>query len=298
MKLAKKSQLGGALAASVLALCTGLAQPALAAGEVGDAAGGPAVNQLYLTPGVTPISQEIYTLHNGMMILCLVIFVLVFAVMFYSVIRHRKSLGHQADTWHESTKVEIAWTIVPFIIVVLMALPATRTVIAMKDTSNADITVKVTGSQWKWGYDYLKGEGEGISFLSNLTTPPSEIGDPEIGLKANPHHTDYLMEVDHPLVVPVDKKIRIITTANDVVHSWAVPYLGVKQDAIPGFVRDTWFKATVPGIYRGECTELCGKQHAYMPVVVQVLPQADYDKWVAANKPKTASAAGAPAANS
>jgi cytochrome c oxidase subunit 2 len=180
--------------------------------------------------------------------------------------------------------VEIIWTIVPFFIVILMALPATKTVIAMKDTTNSDITIKATGSQWKWGYDYLKGEGEGISFLSNMATPRSAIGDPELGEKAAPTGDEYLLEVDHPVVVPVNKKIRIITTANDVIHAWAVPQFGVKQDAIPGFVRDTWFKAEVTGTYRGECQELCGKEHAYMPIVVKVVSPEDYSKWVTAQK--------------
>jgi cytochrome c oxidase subunit 2 len=267
---------------AVAAACAGYSLGSWAA--VGDSEGGPRVNQLNLPEGVTQISREIYDLHNGMMLLCLVIFVGVFSAMFYSVIVHRKSRGYKAATWHESTTVEIIWTIVPFIIVILMALPATKTVIAMKDTTNSDITIKATGSQWKWGYDYLKGEGEGISFLSNLATPRSEIGDPELGEKANPTSNEYLLDVDHPVVVPVNKKIRIITTANDVIHAWAIPQFGVKQDAIPGFVRDTWFKAEVPGVYRGECQELCGKEHAYMPIVVRVVSADDYTKWVAAQK--------------
>jgi cytochrome c oxidase subunit 2 len=173
---------------------------------------------------------------------------------------------------------------VPFIIVVLMALPATKTVVAMKDTSNADVTIKVTGYQWKWGYDYVKGPGEGINFFSTLTTPRSETNGQA------PISDTYLQEVDNPLVVPVNKKIRIITTANDVVHSWYVPAFGVKQDAIPGFVRDTWFKAEKTGTYRGFCTELCGKEHAFMPVVVTVLSDADYAKWVDDQKKKMAGA--------
>lgn len=173
----------------------------------------------------------------------------------------------------------------PFIIVVLMALPATKAVVAMKDTTNADLTVKVTGYQWKWGYDYVKGPGEGISFLSTLSTPRTEVNGRQ------PISDTYLQEVDHPLVVPVNKKIRVITTANDVVHSWYVPAFGVKQDAIPGFVRDTWFKAEKVGTYRGFCTELCGKEHAYMPVVVEVLSDDDYAKWVGTQKAKLAAGA-------
>ncbi|SEI54834.1 cytochrome c oxidase subunit II [Paraburkholderia diazotrophica] len=261
--------------------CSGLlfAGAALA---VGDSPGGPSVNEINLQPPVTRIAEELYSLHTLMLILCTLIFVGVFGVMFYSIFAHRKSKGHKAANFHESTTVEIIWTIVPFIIVVLMALPATRTVVAMKDTSNADLTVKVTGYQWKWGYDYVKGPGEGISFLSTLTTPRSEVNGQQ------PITDTYLQEVDNPLVVPVNKKIRIITTANDVVHSWYVPAFGVKQDAIPGFVRDTWFKAEKVGTYRGFCTELCGKEHAYMPVVVNVLSDDDYAKWVDDEKKKMA----------
>ncbi len=265
-----------------LAALTSLASSAWA---VNDSVGGPAVDEINLPTGVTQIAHEIYDLHTLLMVICLIIFIGVFGVMFYSVVMHRKSRGHQAATWHESTKVEIAWTIVPFLIIILMVLPATKTVVAMKDTTNADITIKVTGSQWKWAYDYLKGEGQGISFLSNMSTPRAQIGNPEMGEAARPTSDEYLLDVDHPLVVPVDKKIRIITTANDVLHSWAMPAFGVKQDAIPGFVRDTWFKAEKIGTYRGECTELCGKEHSYMPIVVNVVSAADYTKWVDSEKP-------------
>ncbi|WP_153101475.1 cytochrome c oxidase subunit II [Paraburkholderia hayleyella] len=272
--------------AGVLA-CSGLlfAGAALA---IGDSPGGPAVNEINLQPPVTKIAEELYDLHTFMLIICAVIFIGVFGVMFYSIIAHRKSKGHKAANFHESTTVEIIWTIVPFLIVVLMALPATKTVVAMKDTTNADLTIKVTGYQWKWGYDYLKGPGEGISFLSMLSTPRSEING------QTPITDTYLQEVDNPLVVPVDKKIRIITTANDVVHSWYVPAFGVKQDAIPGFVRDTWFKADKVGTYRGFCTELCGKEHAFMPVVVKVLAADDYAKWVDSQKQKIAAGADDP----
>ncbi|CAG9238204.1 Cytochrome c oxidase polypeptide II [Paraburkholderia caribensis] len=253
-----------------------------AAHAIGDSPGGPRVNEINLQPPVTRIAEELYSLHTFMLILCTVIFIGVFGVMFYSMFAHRKSKGHKAAHFHESTTVEIIWTIVPFIIVVLMALPATKTVVAMKDTTNADLTVKVTGYQWKWAYDYVKGPGEGISFLSTLTTPRSQVDG------RAPKTDTYLQEVDNPLVVPVNKKIRIITTANDVVHSWYVPAFGVKQDAIPGFVRDTWFKAEKIGTYRGFCTELCGKEHAFMPVVVTVLSDDDYAKWVDDQKKKMA----------
>ena len=261
--------------------CSGLlfAGAALA---VGDSPGGPRVNEINFQPPVTKIAEELYDLHTMMLILCTVIFVGVFGVMFYSIFAHRKSKGHKAANFHESTTVEIIWTIVPFVIVVLMALPATKTVVAMKDTTNADVTIKVTGYQWKWGYDYVKGPGEGINFLSTLATPRAETDGRQ------PISTTYLQEVDNPLVVPVGKKIRIITTANDVVHSWYVPAFGVKQDAIPGFVRDTWFKADKVGTFRGFCTELCGKEHAFMPVVVEVLATDDYAKWVDTQKKKMA----------
>lgn len=254
-----------------------------------DSPGGPAVGQINLQPPVTQIAQQIYSIHNLMLVICLAIFVAVFGVMFYSILKHRKSLGHKPATFHESTAVEIAWTIVPFLIVIGMALPATKTVVAMKDTSNADITIKATGMQWKWGYDYLKGEGEGISFLSNLSTPREQVTDP-----SKVKNDNYLIEVDNMVVVPVNKKIRIITTANDVIHSWTIPAFGVKQDAIPGFVRDTWFKAEKTGTYRGQCVELCGKEHAFMPIVVNVVTDDEYTKWVDGKKKELAAKADDP----
>ncbi len=254
-----------------------------------DSQGGPAVLQTDFQPPVTQIAAQIYDLHHLMLVICLVIFVAVFGVMFYSILKHRKSLGHKSASFHESTAVEIAWTVVPFLIVIGMALPATKTVVAMKDTSNADLTIKVTGMQWKWGYNYLKGEGEGISFISSLSTPREQITDPT--LKKN---DNYLIEVDNPIVVPVNKKVRIVTTANDVIHSWTIPAFGVKQDAIPGFVRDTWFKAEKIGTYRGQCVELCGKDHAFMPIVVNVVSEADYKLWVDGKKKEMAAKADDP----
>jgi cytochrome c oxidase subunit 2 len=255
--------------------------PAVAAEPV--VTGRPEAHQLGLQLPVTEIGSYIYSLHNWMMVVCLVIFIAVFGVMFYSVFKHRKSLGHKPATFHESTTVEIAWTIVPFLIVIGMALPATHAVVAMKDTSNPDLTIKVTGMQWRWGYDYLKGEGEGISFLSNLATPRAQIGEP--GVQPTEKRDDnYLLEVDNPVVVPVGKKVRLVLTANDVIHSWTIPAFAVKQDAIPGFVRDTWFKAEQIGTYRGSCVELCGKEHAFMPIVVKVVSDADYTAWVDAQK--------------
>jgi len=258
-----------------------------------DSQGGPAVMQLNLQQPVTQIAQQIYSIHNMMLYICLAIFVAVFGVMFYSIFKHRKSLGHKPATFHESTAVEIAWTIVPFVIVIGMALPATKTVVAMKDTSNADLTIKVTGMQWKWGYDYLKGEGEGISFLSNLATPRSQVGVPGVA-PTELRGDNYLLEVDNPVVVPVNKKVRIVTTANDVIHAWTVPAFGVKQDAIPGFVRDTWFKAEKVGTYRGQCVELCGKEHAFMPIVVNVVTEDEYKKWVDGKKKEMAAKADDP----
>ena len=255
-----------------------------AAWAVNDLPGGPAVRQLNLHPPVTKIAEQQVWLHWFMLIICTVIFVAVFGVMFYSIWKHRKSVGHKSANFHESVKVEIAWTVVPFIIVVLMALPATKAVVASKDTSNAEITIKATGYQWKWGYDYIKGEGEGIGFISTLDNAHREMSN-----SGKPVPTDdYLLKVDNPLVVPVGKKIRIITTSNDVIHSFAVNSFGIKQDAIPGFVRDTWFKAEQIGDFHGQCQELCGKEHAYMPIHVKVVSAEDYTTWVAAENTKLA----------
>ena len=250
---------------------------ATAAHAVNDLPGGPAVRQLNMHPPVTKIAEEQHSLHWMMMVICLAIFVAVFGVMFYSIWKHRKSVGHQPAHFHVSIKVEIAWTIVPLIIVVIMAIPATKAVVAGKDTSNADITIKATGHQWRWGYDYLKGEGDGISFVSSLDNEQrimSNTGAKGVNID------NYLLKVDLPLVVPVNKKIRIITTSTDVIHAFAVPAFGIKQDAIPGFVRDTWFKAEKTGDFYGQCQELCGKEHAYMPIHVKVLSEADYSAWV------------------
>ena len=247
--------------------------------------GGPAVNQINFAAPATKIMEQIHGLHIMMLIICAVIFIGVFGVMFYAILKHRKSLGHKAASFHESTTVEIIWTVVPLLIVIGMALPATKTVVAMKDTTNSDITIKVTGYQWKWGYDYIKGEGEGINFLSTLSTSREAINN------LAPKSNTYLMEVDNEMVVPVGKKIRLITTANDVIHSWTIPAFGVKQDAIPGFVRDTWFRADQIGTFRGQCSELCGAEHAFMPIVVKVVSPEDYTAWVA-DKQKAMTAGG------
>ena len=266
-----------------------------AAYAVNDLAGGPAVNQLNLPPAVTRIAEEQQWLHWFMMAICLVIFVAVFGVMFYSILKHRKSVGHKAANFHESAVVEIAWTIIPFIIVIGMALPATKVLVAQKDTTGADLTIKATGIQWKWGYDYIKGEGEGIGFVSTLDNDQrvmSNNGGPKAGEVAP---DNYLLKVDNPLVVPVNKKIRIITTANDVIHAFAVPAFGIKQDAIPGFVRDTWFRAEKVGDFYGQCQELCGKEHAYMPIHVKVVSAQDYTAWVADKAKEAAAKADDPA---
>ena len=267
-----------------LLLAAGAFSPA--AHAINDLAGGPSVRQLNLHPAMTRIAAEQAWLHWFMLITCSVIFVAVFGVMFYSIWKHRKSVGHKAANFHESVTVEVIWTIVPFLIVIGMALPATKVLVASKDTSNADLTIKATGYQWKWGYDYIKGEGEGVSFLSTLDSTHREMSND--GAK-DQMPDDYLFKVDNPLVVPVNKKVRVILTAADVIHAWGVPSLGVKQDAIPGFVRDTWFRATEPGNYYGQCYELCGKEHAYMPIHVKVLAQQDYTAW-ASQKVKEAAA--------
>ena len=276
-----------ALALSALA-ATGAA---LAAGDnaVTDLPGGPKVMGLDFQPAVTDIAHQIKTLHYGMLIVCTVIFVVVFGFMFYSIIKHRKSVGHKAANFHESVAVEIAWTVVPFIIVIAMGAAATRTVVAMKDTTQADLTIKATGYQWKWGYDYIEGEGKGLAFISTLDTAQRDLSE-----TAHPAGNDYLLKVDNPLVVPVGKKVRVITTADDVIHSWSVPAFGVKQDAIPGFVRDTWFLVEKPGDYYGMCSELCGKEHAFMPIHVVVLEAKDYTAWVDKQKKALAAAADDP----
>jgi cytochrome c oxidase subunit 2 len=238
---------------------------------------------------VTRIAEAQHGLHWMMLAICTAIFVAVFAVMFYSIWKHRKSKGHKSANFHESATVEVIWTIVPFIIVIGMALPATKVLVAQKDTTNADLTIKATGYQWKWGYDYIKGEGEGIAFLSTLDAGHRLMSD-----QGQPAGDNYLLKVDNPMVVPVGQKIRIITTANDVIHAWMVPAFGVKQDAIPGFVRDTWFRAEKTGDFYGQCAELCGKEHAYMPIHVKVVTPEEYTAWVDTERKKMAARADDP----
>ena len=235
-----------------------------------------------LPPPVTPIAHEIFELHAIIFWICVVIFVVVFGVMGYSIYAHRKSKGHVAEQFHENTTVEIIWTVIPFIILMLMAWPATKTVLSMKDASAADLTVKITGSQWKWNYDYMN---DGFGYFSELATPYAQIQNLE---KKNEH---YLLEVDRPLVVPVNKKIRLLITSSDVIHAWYLPAAGVQQDAIPGFVRDDWMKFDTPGTYRGQCAKICGKEHGFMPIVVEVKSEQDYAAWVGEQKKNLASAA-------
>ena len=266
---------------SRLAAIIGGACAALAAGSANAIA-------WYFQSPASKMAQDIDTLHQVVMWIIVVIFVGVFGFMFYACWAHRKSIGHKAEQFHENTTVEILWTVIPAIILIVIAWPVTKVVIAQKDTSAPDITVKVTGYQWKWGYDYIKGEGEGISFVSTLTTPRDQIEG-----KA-PKGENYLLEVDNEMVVPIGKKVRVLTTAADVIHAWWIPAFGAKQDAIPGFIRDLWFRAEIPGTYRGQCTELCGKEHGFMPIVVRVVSAEDYSKWVGEQKKLMSAAADDP----
>lgn len=231
--------------------------------------------QLNLREPQSQLARDVYDLHTLINLICLAIFVVVFGAMFYSIWKHRKAAGHKAANFHESTTVELIWTIIPFFILIGMAYPATKSVIAMKDTSNPDMTIKVTGYQWKWEYDYLK---DGVKFMSTMSTPREQIENKAV------KGEHYLLEVDEPLVVPVGKKVRVLLTAGDVIHSWWIPELAVKQDAIPGFIRDAWFKSETTGTFRGQCVELCGKDHAFMPIVVKVVTQEEYDAWLASKK--------------
>ena len=246
------------------------------------AGGAQAAYALNLHAPVTEIARQIYNLHMLIVYVCFAIFVVVFSIMFYSLYKHRKSVGHEAAQFHEHHVLEIIWTIIPAVILIAMAIPATRTILAMKDTSAADMTVKVTGHQWKWEYDYI---GKDVKFISNLSTTQDQIdGKSEKG-------ENYLLEVDNPMVVPVGKKVRVLLTAEDVIHSWSVPSFGVKQDAIPGFIKETWFKADAPGTYRGQCSELCGKAHGFMPVVVEAVSEEKYAAWIEAKKAEAAAGA-------
>ena len=228
--------------------------------------------QMNMHKGVTPISHDIYDLHMVAMEICGVIGIVVFGIMFYSIIHHRKSKGYKAATFVVNTRLELVWTIIPFVILIGLAIPATKVIIRQEDSSDSDVTIKVVGYQWKWQYQYLD---QGISFFSSLATPYSQIQNQQ------PKGQWYLLEVDHPLVVPINKKIRFLVTSNDVIHSWWVPELGVKRDAIPGFMHEAWARIQKPGVYRGQCAELCGINHGFMPIVVQAVSDEDFAKWVA-----------------
>jgi cytochrome c oxidase subunit 2 len=231
----------------------------------------------------SPIASQIYGLHMYILWICAAIFVVVFGFMFYSIFKFRKSNGAKPDVnFHESTLIEVIWTIIPFIILIAIAVPATKTVLQMKDTSSPDITVKVTGFQWGWRYDY---SAEGFGFYSNLSTPWNQIGQPGTG-PTEKQGSDYLVEVDNPLVVPVGKRIRLLVTSSDVIHGWYVPQLGINQYGIPGFIKDVWFKADTVGTFRGQCSQICGKLHGYMPIAVVVKSEADYAKWLEESKGK------------
>ncbi|MFT4837421.1 MAG: cytochrome c oxidase subunit 2 [Psychromonas sp.] len=227
--------------------------------------------ELNMTESATAIGRDIHGLHMTIFYICVAIAVVVFGIMLYSIVRHRKSLGAEAQPFHESTLVEIIWTTVPLLILVAMAIPATKTLIAMYDTETSDIDIKVTGYQWKWRYEYLNTD---VDFFSTLTTTQDQMH----GLA--PKSENYLLEVDKHLVIPINKKIRFLFTAQDVIHSWWVPELAVKKDAIPGFINESWAKVETPGIYRGQCAELCGQGHGYMPIVVEAVSEEDYQAWL------------------
>ena len=242
---------------------------------------GPEGSQVNMDPGVTEVGESIYSLHMIILIICTVIGVAVFGVMFYSIIYHRKSKGAVASHFHESTKVEIAWTVVPFFILIGMAVPATSSLLSVYNTDDAELDILVTGFQWKWKYEYID-EKENVSFFSNLRTPQSEI------LNIEPKGEHYLLEVDEPMVIPVDTKVRFLITANDVIHSWWVPELAVKRDAIPGFINEAWTKVHTVGVYRGQCAELCGKDHGFMPIVVNVVSKDEYATWLSGKQAEAA----------
>lgn len=250
-------------------------------------------DQLNLTRGVTPYSETVYDLHMMILWVCVAIGVGVFGAIFYSVLRFRKSNGAVAAQWHESTTVEVLWTVVPFIILIVMAVPATKALVMMEDVTKSDLTIKVTGYQWKWQYEYL---GQDVAFFSTLGDASNKAR--QLGSGVNPEGVEnYLLEVDNEIVLPVNKKIRFLTTAADVIHSWWVPALGWKRDAVPGYINESWATIKKEGIYRGQCTELCGKDHGFMPVVVRAVSEEEFQTWLAARKTATAGAAqAAPAA--
>ena len=238
---------------------------------------------LNLPPPSTPIAGRILDLHNAIMLVCLIIFVVVFGVMFYSLYAHRKSRGHKAHQFSHNSKLEVVWTVIPFIILVGMAIPSTATLLFMEDTTDSDLTVKITGYQWKWQYEYLDHD---IDFFSNLSTPRAQIENRE------PKGEHYLLEVDKPVVLPANRKIRFLLTSNDVIHAWWIPKFGVKKDAIPGYINEFWTNIDEPGDYRGQCAELCGKDHGFMPIVANVMAAEDFDAWIADQQAMKVASAG------
>ncbi|EKA7354849.1 cytochrome c oxidase subunit II [Vibrio vulnificus] len=246
--------------------------------------GAPAIasqTEFNMTQGVTQISQQVYELHMLIFYICCAIALIVFGAMFYAIFKHRKSKGAVAAHFHESTKVEVIWTVIPILILVAMAIPATKTLVAMEDTSQSDLTVKITGSQWKWHYSYF---GEDVEFFSLLATSQKQIDGLEV------KGANYLLEVDNPLVVPINRKIRFLLTSDDVIHSWWVPDFAVKKDTIPGFINEAWTRIDKPGVYRGQCAELCGRAHGFMPVVVHAMEENDFEQWLASKKAELAEA--------
>ncbi|HET9651676.1 MAG TPA: cytochrome c oxidase subunit II, partial [Usitatibacter sp.] len=243
-----------------------------------------------LPPG-SPTALEAYRLHWGVMYVCIAIFFIVFGAMFWSIFKHRRSVGAKAAQFHENTTIEVIWTLIPLVVLVGMAWPATKAMLEMKDASNADMAIKITAYQWRWEYDYQQ---EGLRYISNLSTPRDQIEEfHKVGAKKN---DNYLLEVDRPLVVPVGKKVRLLITSNDVIHGWYVPQLGVNQYGIPGFIKDAWFSVEKPGTYRGQCSQICGKEHGYMPIVVEAVEPEKYAAWVKEEKAKMPPPAPAPAA--
>jgi cytochrome c oxidase subunit 2 len=230
---------------------------------------------LNMTEGVTQVSRDVFELHMLIFYICVAIGAVVFSVMFYSLFRYTKKRNPNPSTFHESTKLELAWTVVPFLILIAMAVPASKTLTEIYDDEEGEINIQVVGYQWKWEYKYLEDD---INFFSNLSTDQDEI------YNLVPKGENYLLEVDEPLIIPVDTRVRFLITANDVIHSWWVPDFAIKQDAIPGFINTAWTRAEETGIYRGNCTELCGKNHGFMPVVVKVVEKDEYNDWVLAKK--------------
>ncbi|MGJ8686216.1 MAG: cytochrome c oxidase subunit II, partial [Spongiibacteraceae bacterium] len=238
--------------------------------------------QTNMAPGVTDVGHQIYDLHMWVFYICVVTGIVVFGVMFYSIFAYRKERHQEPATFHENTRVEIAWTIVPFLVLIFMAVPATKTLIEIYDTDDSELDILITGYQWKWKYEYINPTGDNVSFFSNLLTDKAEISNTE------EKGSNYLLEVDEPVVIPVNKKVRFLITANDVLHAWWVPALAVKRDAIPGFVNEAWTRATETGVYRGQCAELCGRDHGFMPIVVNVVEEPEYNEWLSAKQGEAA----------